>query len=459
MEEIIKELEQFLKNLNTQINQELFSRVQAKAGAEVREEMRRRVIMGQEAGEGTRGEIAEKLIVELKQNPDKFIKLDDDKKNRLSAECYDEMDKEKPEVQKNKKLLENLIEYLNMDDDQLYLELDQLSKIFQYYNFHVNTQIAIFCHLMRINHKMDLGPDEKTYLPDPDAMINHEYKYIDVKDVLRMFKEKGFDAFFSDTDPKTEKAREEVAKRFDETKRDFTSRQLASNILGTIFEKDVVDITDEDYETIIEKMDELFFGHISHRLVKKIKKQKELELNPPVEKVENTENETEANDTSKNTESIVKIAIAKKQTSLNQTIREINKFFDLDTLELKESLSLDQIIYILSLMYSINMEKQKVEAFLRSAMREFKKLHPYAIYNQGYDKFARLSNKFSEIQEHLDMIEYILSDATIFMCTDSEYASTKELVEEEISEIMRLINGDYTYEIEEAKKLLKSSEE
>ncbi|MDE6292921.1 MAG: hypothetical protein K2L98_04490 [Bacilli bacterium] len=330
MDKIIEELEQFLEKLNAQMKEEVFNRVQNKAAAEVREDMLHRIKLKETAGEGTRGKIAEGLLQELKQDPMKLIKFDDKRKDELTEECYKEMDKEDPSRQRNKDILENIIKYLKADVNQLYLELDKLSEMFQYYNLHVNTQIDIFCHIMRVNHQMDLGPNEKTYLPDPEAMLNYEYEYIDIKDLRKLFKEKHFDAFLGDKSPKYGKAREEVQKRYDETKRDFTSRQLASNILGAIFEKEVVDITEEDYQTIVEKMDELFFGHISHRLIKKFKKQKELELNPPVEKDEKVENNT-----SKGKKPIVKGETPKKQTSLNQTLREINKYFDLDTFELK----------------------------------------------------------------------------------------------------------------------------
>ncbi|MDE6292922.1 MAG: hypothetical protein K2L98_04495, partial [Bacilli bacterium] len=77
----------------------------------------------------------------------------------------------------------------------------------------------------------------------------------------------------------------------------------------------------------------------------------------------------------------------------------------------------------------------------------FKSLHPFAIYNQGYDKFAYLGECNPEVKEHLDMIEYILSEVNIFMCDNESYKSTKKLVEEEINELMRIINGNYTYEL------------
>ena len=149
------------------------------------------------------------------------------------------------------------------------------------------------------------------------------------------------------------------------------------------------------------------------------------------------------------------MSIPLKQKNVNQTLREISKYYDVDSKTLKETLSMNQIIYVLSLMYSINMEKDSVDAFLRSAMREFKNMHPYAIYNQAYDKFAFLGENDTEIREHLEMIEYILSDTSIFICDDEEYVETKALIEEELNEIMRLSNGNFAYEEESAKKLCK----
>ncbi len=458
MEKIIKELESYYEKLDHQEDLAIMNRVQQEVSGMLNEEINRRVKNRQAAGETDLDRINEEVHNEYVRDPEGFLGLTEEIKDKISMHCQKQIRKEKPELYNNIHNLRGLIDYLKFEEARAFYELDEVSEAFQYINLHVNTQIAIFMYIMRINHKLDMGPDEPTYVADAEALLDFEYKYIKTEELRKILEEQRLDDFFEDKSLKYRKARKEVAKRYEETKRDLTSRQQASNILGAIFEKEAKDTTEEDYQTIIEKMDELFFGHISHRLVKKIKKQKELELNPPVKQEKNVENKTEVNDTSKDKKKKPK-ETPKKQTSINQTIREINKYFELDTCELKEELSLDQIIYVLSLMYSINVEKNKVEAFLRNTMREFKNLHPYAIYNQGYDKFSYLGGDNPEVKEHLDMIEYILSDVDIFICDDATYKSTKELVEEEISEIMRIINGNYTYEEKEAKKLLKENEE
>ena len=199
-------------------------------------------------------------------------------------------------------------------------------------------------------------------------------------------------------------------------------------------------------------MEKLGFGSLYDIVIKQMKKDQKA-----YEREQKQKNSKKEKVSSQDNNNIQESETPKKQTSINQTIREINKYFDLDTLELKEALSLDQIIYILSLMYLGNVEDDKVETFLRKSAREFKQFHPYAIYHQGYDKFSYLGGDNPEIKEHLDMIEYILSDASIFICDDEAYKSIKELAEEELKEIMFIINGNYTFEIEEAKQLLKNN--
>ena len=169
----------------------------------------------------------------------------------------------------------------------------------------------------------------------------------------------------------------------------------------------------------------------------------------------------------------------KKQKDLDQIIHDIIKQFDLDTLYLKEPdklsyilyvlwvkyhskeyLSFDQIIYMISLMYSINTEETRIEDSLYTLIDDFLAYsHPYAAYNQAYDRFAYLGRENHEVQEHLDKIEEILSAKSIFICDDEEYTSTKEQIALELWQIERITKGNYTFEKEEAKKLLNTNKE
>lgn len=355
--------------------------------------------------------------------------------------------------------LKSFLNFLTIRRPSIFAEFEKLKYLLDSLRINPANQLEIFIETLKTNYSC--LSDDYFYAFNPDyesltKMMKHNFKYISKEQITDLVKNHKIESFLNNENSDLEDAQNELREYMHSHCEDVT--ELQKNCVKLMQLMNQESRTEEDNKTIEECMINLHFGELTSRLFSYLEHQREIKNAKTSSKKEKVKEEKKESDDNKKG-SKKQPESPKKQTNLNQTIREINKYFDLDTCELKEKLSLDQVIYILSLMYLGNIEESKVETFLRSAMRVFKEFHPYAILHQAYDKFAYLSIENSEVKEHLDMIEYILSDASIFVCNDEEYKSTKELVSEELKEIMRIINGDYTYEVAEAKRLLNTNKE
>lgn len=451
MEEIIKELENHLDTLKDKENLEIYNLINSEVLNRTFGEIKNRVIMSEQAGNKDPQKITDSIYTSLIENPEAFLGITETERNQMIARCEEKVKINNYERSYIIHLLSGFIDYMHLTEPQAFLELDKLAEIFKYINLHINSQIKIFTYIVHINHTLDKNPEEETFVPDVNALVEYNYKYMDPDELRAILSEHRFDAFMDDENYPNKRGQEEVKKRYEETKLDFSSRQQACNNLDVLFSREPEDLTEEDYQAIIDNMNEVFFDSIAHRVVKILKKQKDKSLET-AQLEENTVEEQNPQDD--NSKTIPKI----KQRKINQVYYEIGKLYDLENFKVKQTLSLDEIIYILSLMHSINIREDVIEKFLSSVMHHYQKGHPFVIYYESLQKFASFSTN-PEIKEHLDMLEYILSDFSIFMCPIEKYIEIKKMVEEEIREINNLIGSDYSYEREQAKKKLMPNEE
>ena len=393
----------------------------------------------------------------------------------LYEECLKEVKKKNEKRTRAIYVLQDLLEKLKSGLTVQLVEFDVLRTIFEYINLNPNMQISTFIFFVNNNAKFYRTEKRSACMPNIKELINHKYTHITIEEVASIIVEKRLEEFFRDENPSNPLGQKELMDHFYATCTDYTDIQETCEKLDTIFNKNVSDLTEEDYDKIVELMTKLSFDSLAHRILRQLKKEQhqakptsELEkiiginsydiLNKR-EIISNAKIEIPKKESAKTKKTPEEIKPKFSQKEINHVYYEINKLYDLDNFKARNTLSLDEIIYILSLMYSIEMDESIITRFLSSSMNQYKKNNAFTIYYQGYDKFKYLSEENPEVKEHLDMIEYILSDTSIFLCDDETYKSTKELVSEELKEIMPLINDNYTYEIEEAKKLLNTNKE
>lgn len=343
--------------------------------------------------------------------------------------------------------LKSFLNFLTIRVPSIFSKFTELKTLLDDLGVNPSSQLDIFLETIATNYSCFSQPNFYVFELDYDKMPKHKFKYLSKSQIVDLIRNNKVEKFLADENPALKDAQDELLSYMEENCTDVTHIQKYCVLLTEMMNKDVR--TEEDNTTIKECMENLSFSGLTYRLLRYLDHKNE-NNNISVEKEENVKEEKENKQ---------EIETPKKPTLLNQTLREINKYFNMDTKEIKELLSMDQIIYVLSLMYSINLDNSIIEVFLRNVVRELKKLHPYAIYNQAYDKFAYIGQENSEVQSHLEMIEYILSETSIFICPKEKYIETKSLIASEINELIGLTNGNYTYEKEQAKKLLIESKE
>lgn len=444
MEEIIKELKKIYNSLEDKVRRDIMKIIAETTGKMTLDEIDRRVKERLNAGATNPLAVADAVNAELRQDPEGFIHLTDELKDELTEAANQQVIKDNPVRTTMAYNLNRLIEQLESTKPKMFLEFDTLSEIVQYINIPVRMQIDLLIHLLNINKSISGEQEKIIYRPNVSAILNHEYKYMDKEKLSELINTFKLGEFMSSNSLKYRKARKEIDDIYEASKIDVTEPYKLTVKLADIFAKEPASLTEDDYQTITDGLDELHFKHLSHRIVKQLKKAT-IEVTKPTPVVKEIKREVKE----------VKPKLSQKE--LNQIYYEISKFYDLDKEKPKTTLSLDEIIYILSLMYKANMSEKTITRFLESTNREYKKNNPVSIYYQSYDKFA--SYNIPDIHKHLEMIEYILSEHSIFTCSKETYEITKELISEEINDIMDILNGNYTYEINSAKNLLKVNEE
>ncbi len=463
MKEIKEELEKSLEKLLYEETSEVYIKAVKSIAFSAIKEIDRRVENSSSLTSMSKEVTLNKVVNDISNDKIGFLRWMNENNKGLYDKCEKEVQEENPERTDMIFSLEAFLDFLDLEKADVFLEFDQLAKIFKYIKFDTNYQMRLLFRILKNNSEIDGSLDTNVFVPDVHQLLDFDYDHITRDEIIEILRNNQLEDYFKDTRPENMDARSELLKRFNETKKDYTQYKNACCHLYRIFSSKTSDLDENAYQEIFIYMNMISFRHLANRIIKFLKKNNKLdktlyEILENIGNINSSDMPVEKKSDDKKVETKEKkdeITVPKKQTSLNQTLREIGTYYDIDDKKIKETLSMDKIIYVLSLMYSINMEKDSIDAFLRSAMREFKNMHPYAMYNQAYDKFAFLGKNDAEIREHLEMIEYILSDTSIFMCDEEEYTETKRLVEEELSEIMRLSKGNFAYEEESAKKLCK----
>ena len=452
MEEIIKELEKILEQLEYQEMSDVYVLAVCQYTGMALEEVERNINENSEQDEEKiKKKVTNTIYNRFREDPDSFTGMSKDKKEQLFDACKEKVQKDNKKRTRIIYLLQGFIDFLKLEEPQIFLEFEKLAELFQNISISINTQLSIVGTIAKMNSNLDdTKRGDRIYLHNSDALLDYTYKYMDYDELYEILRTNQFDEFIKDESYPNKLAQREVKRRYEETKLDYTDIQRACDSLSAIFDKDTKETTEEDYQTIIDNMNTLHFGNLAYRFIKKIKKQNEIEQAEEAKKL------LEEKSTKKGQKPIEKEAKPMvSQREINHVYYEASKYFDFDLFKPKTLMNLDEIIYILSLLYSIDASTTTITKFLDSVMRQYKKNNPFVISFDSIPKFKSIDSK--EVQEHVEMLEYILSDFNLFMCDDETYTETKKLVSDEISAIMEIINGDYTYEIKEAKALLKKA--
>jgi len=141
--------------------------------------------------------------------------------------------------------------------------------------------------------------------------------------------------------------------------------------------------------------------------------------------------------------------LSKKQTNL--IIKQLNQYFDFERMRPIKYLTLNEIIYCISLMKKINADEKSIENFLKLIEKENRKQNPVYLYANLYNKLMFYKDK-KEIVRILNDIENELQK--MFICSSDDYDKIKSFLNENIKYALNYLANNYEYEKNEAKKML-----
>lgn len=131
--------------------------------------------------------------------------------------------------------------------------------------------------------------------------------------------------------------------------------------------------------------------------------------------------------------------------------KELNSYFDFYNVKPLKELNGEEIERCIEILIKLD-EENRIHQFLYTINqgKEFTKpnnpiSYYVSIYNKlkYYEEKLNISNNLNNINEYLQKL---------FICDDSEYEFYKELIEEELNKIVKLIPNTYEYEIETVKR-------
>ena len=114
-------------------------------------------------------------------------------------------------------------------------------------------------------------------------------------------------------------------------------------------------------------------------------------------------------------------------------------------MKVKKILSLDEIIYCISLLEKLSADSKTIDKFLMLTNKERRKQNPIYVYIELYDKLINSNNK--EILNLVNTINYELSK--MFICSNEQYKEIKDNILESIKYLLNIV--DFEYEKSKAK--------
>jgi len=141
--------------------------------------------------------------------------------------------------------------------------------------------------------------------------------------------------------------------------------------------------------------------------------------------------------------------LSKKQTNL--IIKELQQYFDFEKMKPTKTMTLNEIIYCISLMIKINADEKNIDNFLKVIEKENRKQNPIYLYANLYNKLMFYKNRV-EVYRILNDIDEELQK--MFICSLEDYDKIKSSIMENMKYVLNYIGNNYEYEKSEAKKMV-----
>ena len=143
-------------------------------------------------------------------------------------------------------------------------------------------------------------------------------------------------------------------------------------------------------------------------------------------------------------------SLSKKE--INTLYRELCTYYNPDTKVITRYLTLQEIIYCLSIMRKLNFNKESLSLFLKTVEKfnRQQEVNPLSQYIELYNKLLYYKDRL-DLEDDLSSIESIIQE--MFIVSDKDYVEWKKLLAEELSNLLRSLSGNHDYEIEKSLSL------
>ncbi|MDE6141547.1 MAG: hypothetical protein K2G03_02990, partial [Bacilli bacterium] len=186
--------------------------------------------------------------------------------------------------------LHNLLNMFKSGIQSIFIEFDELKNIFDYFHISAYKQIRAFVDIIQSNGMLGVGRDE-LFLPNYEALVTHGYHYITVEEVANILLDEKLEEFLMDENPANPLGQREVFDCFKETRENYTEQFRACLELDRLFSTKAYTLTEEDYQTIKEKMEFLSFGDVAERVIKQMQNYSKMSNNKVKAKDNNSKGE------------------------------------------------------------------------------------------------------------------------------------------------------------------------
>lgn len=143
------------------------------------------------------------------------------------------------------------------------------------------------------------------------------------------------------------------------------------------------------------------------------------------------------------------------QKEYNQIFREIESYYDIQNQKVIRPLSLQEIVYLVSLLFKIQISEKEIEKCIKNINKEGLNAYnnPLSQFNDYYNKMITLTNN-PEVKESIHYIKECMQ--TLYIPeSDNDYAFWKQEIATELIKILKIVNKDCKYEIEEGRRFRK----
>lgn len=207
----------------------------------------------------------------------------------------------------------------------------------------------------------------------------------------------------------------------------------------------------QDVEVIVEALKNLGINNVLCQKIRSILL-KDVNQRLEQEKLVNIQNRVSSQTEIK--KEVFQQVFRTKSVNYEEVYSELKDVVDLRDMRAKCSLSLDQIIYYVSLLLYIKINRADVQMFLKNVEVENNRcLHnPISLYLELYDKLKYYEERLC-LFENMKLLEDYFQE--LFIASDEEYEFWKLNFQQEFNHYLKEIPGSFDYEFREATKRLE----